>query len=179
MKRFEKKIVLALNRSRVKWLDFVSAFISNITALVLFWALTLWLIALNNRTKSLRIATGLCVVFIIHLIFSELMLKRGARKFSMARQRPYKEYPEEIHPIGRKFSDSSFPSSHLASMVGGFVVMVSFYHFLFSWTILATVLLGWSRVRNGMHYPTDILAGIFLGLIYGYAALEIMSLLHL
>jgi undecaprenyl-diphosphatase len=178
MDKFEKKFVLALNRNRLKSVDLVSAFISSIMALVLFWALTLWLISLNNPVKSIRIAGGLAIVFLLHLIFSELLLKRGARKYSLARLRPYKEFPEEIHPIGRKFSDSSFPSSHMASMVGGFVVMVSFYHFLFLWTILATFLLGWSRIRNGMHYPSDILAGIILGFAYGYATLEIMKFLY-
>ena len=179
MNKFEKKVVILLNRNRLKTVDFLSAFISSITALVIFWMFTLWLVALNNEAKSLRIAAGLAIVFMIHLLFSELLLKRGARRFSIARSRPYKEFPEEIYPIGRKFSDSSFPSSHLASMVGGFVVMVSFYHFLLPWTVLATILLGWSRVRNGMHYPSDIIAGIGLGMLYGYATLEIMSMLNI
>jgi undecaprenyl-diphosphatase len=178
MNKIEKKFVILLNKNRLKSVDYFSALISSVTALVFFWVLTLWLIALNNKSKSLEIAGGLAVVFLLHLIFSEILLKRGAKKFSLARIRPYKAYPDDINPIGRKFSDSSFPSSHMASMVGGFVIMVSFYSFLLPWTILATFLIGWSRIRNGMHYPSDILAGILLGMGYGYATLQIMKFLY-
>lgn len=177
MHQWEKKCVILLNRNRIKAADHLSVVISNITALVVFWVGTLWLIALNNRAKSISIAIGLTIVLIIHLIFSEAILKWGAKKLKVARLRPYRRYPEVIQPVGRKFSDASFPSSHMASMVGGFVVMVSYYHFLFPWTVFATALLGWSRIRNGMHYPSDIVAGIVLGLGYGFATLQIMRVL--
>jgi membrane-associated phospholipid phosphatase len=36
--------------------------------------------------------------------------------------------------------------------------------------------MGWSRLRNGMHYPSDILAGIILGILYGYLALAILKI---
>ena len=178
MHRIEKRIVILLNHNRVKAMDHLSTLISNITALVIFWTLALLLIAFNNWAKSLEIAIGLTIVLVEHLLFSELLLKWGAKKMNMARQRPYKRYPQQIQPVGRKFSDASFPSSHMASMVGGFVVIVSYYQFLFPWVILAAALLGWSRIRNGMHYPSDILAGIILGLGYGFTAMEMMRLFH-
>jgi undecaprenyl-diphosphatase len=177
MHELEKKIVILLNQHKSKFLDAVSALISSITFLVIFWVTVVSVIIYRDLIVGAFISLGLVAVFLLHFAVSEGILKFGARIFKLVRVRPYKAYPQEIRPIGRKFSDSSFPSSHLASMVGGLVVLSYFYTFLLPFCIVMVLLLSWSRLRNGMHYPTDILAGILLGLVYGWATLTLMKLM--
>ncbi|HEX8974251.1 MAG TPA: phosphatase PAP2 family protein [Patescibacteria group bacterium] len=177
MHNLEKKIVKYLNGRRLKFFDPLSRAISNITMLVVFWLVVLVAIASNNILSAVVVGSGLAIVFLVHFIVSELVLKRGARALALSRMRPYKRYPEEIQPIGRRFSDSSFPSSHMSSMVGGLIVLVHFYPFLWLSAILVAFLIGWSRLRNGMHYPTDILAGIILGTGYGFLTIWILKIL--
>jgi membrane-associated phospholipid phosphatase len=68
--------------------------------------------------------------------------------------------------------NSSFPSGHVAAAAAyGAVVVVVFWHTTKTWIRAASVALvaaivfavGWSRMYRGMHFLTDVLAGIALG----------------
>jgi undecaprenyl-diphosphatase len=176
MHEFEKKIVKKLNQHKSKTLDLLSAAISNVPFLVAIWIVIGIFLIIRDSLVGLFVCLGLAIVFIIHFIISDGILKWGAKKLFFARVRPYKAYPDEIRAIGKKFLDASFPSSHVASMVGGLVVLVYFYRSFFPFAIITVIIMSWSRLRNGMHYPSDILAGIILGLLYGYLALTILKL---
>jgi undecaprenyl-diphosphatase len=88
--------------------------------------------------------------------------------FLVARPRP--DVPRlEDSPV-----DSSYPSGHVAAatVYGAFVVIV-FWHTTSRWWrslavacfvgVVATV--AWSRMYQGMHYFSDVVAGIVLGLV--------------
>jgi membrane-associated phospholipid phosphatase len=48
------------------------------------------------------------------------------------------------------------------------VVIVShFWRRFVPYGVGIIVLMGLSRIHNGMHYPTDVLIGIIMGLLYG------------
>lgn len=171
---FEKKVVIFLNKYESKKIDAVSTLISSVSFLIIFWFMVAGVLIYWDALIGFLISICLVVVFFLHFLISEGVLKGGAKLLKLQRARPYKAYPEEIRGIGRRFSDSSFPSSHLASMVGGFFVLINFYAFLWPYCVLLTLLIGLSRIRNGMHYPSDILAGILLGSLYGYLTLKIV-----
>jgi undecaprenyl-diphosphatase len=177
MHEFEKKIVVMFNRHSSRELDAASAIISSILFLAFVWIAVALAAISRSPLTGIFLVAGLAIVFMLHFTITEGIIKWGGKNFKLRRTRPYKAYPDEVRPIGRKFADSSFPSSHMASMVGGFVVMVSFYKALLPWALVATVLMAWSRLRNGMHYPSDILVGIILGLGYGFASMYILGIL--
>jgi undecaprenyl-diphosphatase len=174
MHEFEKRIVVILNKYRWKTLDVFSSSISSILFLVTLWIAVACFVIFRDTLTGVFVCLGLAIVFMLHFIISEGILKWGSKLFSLERLRPYREYPDEIKPIGKEFQDSSFPSSHLTAMVGGLVVLVYFYNFIWPFAIAAAVTLALSRLHNGMHYPSDILAGIFLGLLYGYLSLSLL-----
>lgn len=176
MHEFEKNIVLMLNRNKSKTIDFFSALISSVSFLIMFWVAIAAFIIIRDLRLGIFVCFGLGIVFIMHLVVSEGIIKYCGKLLLTERKRPYKAYPEEIRAIGKKFLDSSLPSSHISSMVGGLFVLVSFYQFLWPWAIIIVALLGWSRIHNGMHYPSDILAGIVLGFAYGYSTLLILGM---
>jgi len=41
--------------------------------------------------------------------------------------------------------------------------------------LIFVLLMATARMRNGMHYPSDVLAGAVLGIVYGVAAVLIIS----
>lgn len=177
MHEFEKKIVKIFNWPKSKTLDFLSAVISNIPFLIAAWILIGIFLIIHDGLVGFFVCLGLAIVFVIHFLISEGIFKWGAKTFSLERIRPYKAYPNEIRGIGKNFLDTSFPSSHMTALVGGFFVLVYFYKVVLPFSIIAIVIMGWSRIRNGMHYPSDILAGIALGSLYGYLALIILRML--
>ncbi|EKE18447.1 MAG: hypothetical protein ACD_9C00335G0006 [uncultured bacterium] len=176
MNNFEKKIVIFFNRFHGKRIDFASKAISNISFLTLLWVTIIAFSMLVDLKFGFEILLKLGMVFVIHYIISEGFIKYGAKKFSFQRIRPYVAYPDQIKGIGRNFSDSSFPSSHMSSVTGGLIVLYTAYAGALPALIIFGALLAISRLHNGMHYPTDILAGIVLGFGYGWLAIALVNI---
>lgn len=81
------------------------------------------------------------------------------------RARPYAVLPH-VHVLVTKSSDVSFPSDH-ALTVGAIAVGLWLVDRTIGWTAIALALLmAFTRVYVGAHYPTDVLAGLVIaGLI--------------
>ena len=89
------------------------------------------------------------------------------------RPRPYVAHAEIITPIGKKYSDSSFPSSHVTLTVALITVLILLFPAVRPYVILYALLMAWSRIHNGMHYPSDVLVGAMLGIWCGRSAIQL------
>ena len=81
--------------------------------------------------------------------------------------RPY-EIPGAEPPLIKKDAPGkSFPSRHIFSI---FVIAVTFF---WVWPVpgiligIAGILLAWSRVAGGVHFPRDVIAGALIGVFSG------------
>lgn len=155
-------------------IDAGSIMISSMTFLLIFFTLMLILILTINRKKFGKIILALPIALILHFLISELLLKHTFD--FIFRTRPYL-VDTSIITLGLKLTDSSFPSSHVASVTAVLFVMVYYYRKTLWAAMVFILLLAFSRIHNGMHYPTDILAGLLLGLIYGVAAIYLSKLI--
>lgn len=171
---FEIKIVQYFNRIGSKKFDDFLALINSVRFLAIFWA-TLVVVATIKHPEIINsFLAAVAIVAILHFGITEGIMKHLLLYFIPKRKRPYVAYPELIKSIGKKFSDSSFPSSHMASTVAMLFVIVSFYPSLFALSVIFILIMAFSRLHSGMHYPTDVIAGILLGLFYGWAAMRIL-----
>ena len=93
------------------------------------------------------------------------------------RVRPCNALNDAITPLGCTGS-YSFPSNHAFNNFAA----ATFYYRLFpklKWVLFITAsLIALSRVYLGLHYPSDILGGALLGVIFGYAFAEIAILIN-
>src|SRR5882724_299561 len=94
-------------------------------------------------------------------------------KHAVARSRPCITLPDVIERLGCSQS-GSMPSAHAANWFA--VTMVAFLFYRRSLWFMLPMALGvsFSRVYNGVHYPSDVLAGAILGA--GYAAAFVIGL---
>jgi len=179
MDKFEIKFVKYFNHLGGRRLDVFLGFINSIRFLAFFWIMLVLFAVVRDPeiAKSFLIAVSL--VAILHFGITEGILKHLLLYVIPKRKRPYAAYPEMIKPIGKKFSDSSFPSSHMTTTVAMFFVITFFYPSVIIPAIILVFLMAFSRLHNGMHYPSDILVGIILGIAYGLAAFEFMRVFAL
>lgn len=73
----------------------------------------------------------------------------------------------DVTPLENHSSGHSFPSLHCSS---SFAITTSLYYihpFLGIIGLVVSILVAVSRLLSGVHYPSDILAGIIIGLLFG------------
>ena len=66
------------------------------------------------------------------------------------------------------------PSSHAANWFAATMILFIYYRRSLWFMLPGAILVGFSRIYNGVHYPSDVLAGAILGA--GYAAASVWSL---
>ena len=99
--------------------------------------------------------------FVVAVLGAALL--NGVMKFAFHRPRP------ELWPRLIQESGASFPSGHSmysAAFVTALILLA--WNSRFRWLALTlgtlfTLIVGWSRVDLGVHYPTDVLAGWLTG----------------
>lgn len=125
----------------------------------LIWIILIVTLICIKKTRKLGIILG--ISFLITLILGEGILKK-----LIARERPFITYNYEI--LVKKPTSFSFPSSNAAlsfAVFGAFLFNKNKYSILIG---LFASIIAISRIYLGIHYFTDILGGIFLGLLVSY-----------
>jgi undecaprenyl-diphosphatase len=98
-------------------------------------------------------------------------------KVIVNRPRPYEVVADAVLRQ-RPALGTSFPSSHTAVTVAVVIALVPFLPRVLAWVAIAyAVLVGWSRVYLGVHYPLDVLAGAGIGLAVGGVVLLALGVL--
>lgn len=123
----------------------------------------------NGKKVVLVIVISLCLFY----FFNDIVIKGFAADYFGMRERPYEVYQGIINPIGEQLTDSSFPSGHMASLLAATTVIIYYYR---KWWLTGTIValvMAFSRMHNGMHYLSDVLAGAAFGIAYGAAAILI------
>ena len=85
-------------------------------------------------------------------------------KYAINRARPYDRYPDQVHPYSMEGSPS-FPSGHTAA---AFSLATSLSIQYPKWYVIApsafwACSVGFSRMTEGVHYPSDVVAGAAIG----------------
>lgn len=85
-------------------------------------------------------------------------------KYLVDRERPYERWLDRVHPYSHE-SSPSFPSSHTAT---AFALATSLSIKYPKWYVIAPSALwacsvGVSRMNEGVHYPSDVIAGALIG----------------
>ena len=151
-------------------LDRIMIFISSLANKGMLWigiGVVLLLLGVNGRKWSER---GLLVLLSLALnaVICNVWLKP-----MVARTRPYDLLGYEI--LVRRLGDYSFPSGHTSA---SFAAATALYAIDRRWGTAAyilAVLIGFSRLYLGVHFPTDVLAGAVIGILAAKAAQWILE----
>jgi undecaprenyl-diphosphatase len=120
----------------------------------------------KGRTIVLAVLTALTT-------FAADALAFGVKDLT-SRTRPFVAHPQ-IHPLYAVHS-SSFPAGHAATAFAGAVILTAVVPRLWPAFFGLAALIGFSRIYDGVHYPTDVVGGALLGVaVGGLAALALRA----
>ena len=126
------------------------------TVLIAFWLI--W----KDRPRG-----AVCVLVLALVLGTGDMFISNAIKTSVARLRPFAALAD-VHKLVKAREDVSMPSSHAANWAAATMILFIYYRRSLLIMLPLAVAVSFSRVYNGVHYPSDVLVGAILGA--GYAA---------
>ncbi len=175
----DRKIFLELNSSfRDPWLDQLMMFLTTTTAWIPLYLFLIYLLIRHYRKQTwlILLAIGLTILFADQVTSSVM-------KPFFERLRPSHEptIAERVYIVnqyrGGKFG---FASSHAANTFGIATLMwlaLKVYRPWIAILFLWPLLVGYTRIYLGVHYPGDIVVGFFIGFLSAVAAFFLMTLL--
>ena len=149
--------------------EYVTTFMYHITSMgsILLTLMALYFIIKGSRSEKVA---GVAVLASSVL---EIIIVNGVLKYLIARPRPFVTY-DEVVPLANILSEHSFPSGHTALVFSmAFVIYKLFPEIYGKVAIVIACLVGLSRVYLGVHYPSDVVAGV----IVGYVVAEIVEMI--
>lgn len=145
---------------RSEWGDHLMVFFSTLGNAGILWiALALALLVIPRTRK-----TG-CIMAAALLV--DVILCNGVLKPLVARTRPY-DINTAVELIVKKPWDYSFPSGHTAASFAAVTALIcAGKRRLWVPSLVAAVLIAFSRLYLYVHFPTDVLGGLVIGILSG------------
>ena len=129
------------------------------------WAVLGLLLLFFKKTRKVGFAVlaSLAVTGVINNLVLKQIFDRP-RPFNLEQWADWFQYPNFV----AKPSSSSFPSGHASSSIACAVgTMVSGKKRLWIPALIVAVLIAFSRIYVHVHYPSDVIGGAIVGIIYG------------
>ncbi len=130
----------------------------------IFWLAIAAVLLMRKKTRLVGAAASLA-------LFLDVVLTNGILKLLVGRPRPFLT-DTDIIPLIPPPAGFSFPSGH---SVSSFAVAFVLYQMLPKRfgipAVVIAVLIALSRLYLGVHYPSDVLAGLFIGFAISKAAI--------
>ncbi len=150
--------------------DFLMPFITERSHWMIFYVI-MWFAMLIKGGRRGAIAA---ILILICILVSD-QTSSSVIKNLFCRVRPCNVLPG-VHLLVSCTSSFSFPSSHAVNHFAGSFVLSHFYPEYRLWLYGGSFIIAISRVFVGVHYPSDVLGGILIGLFIGFIILQLWLL---
>ncbi|CAA6806781.1 MAG: Phosphoesterase PA-phosphatase related protein [uncultured Thiotrichaceae bacterium] len=154
----EAEIPLCLFFNRMSHVQLINRFFATISRLGdgIFWYVLMLILPPLYGVQGLEAALHMLLTSTVVLGVYKLL------KTNTHRIRPF-HYDEKIFQNVPALDQFSFPSGHTMHAVSFSIVLLSYFP-QFAWLVIPfTFFVALSRVVLGLHYPSDVIAGVLLG----------------
>lgn len=152
---------------RISALDTIMPYVSKLNNAGVLAIATVGGLLLIKKYRNVGI-TAFCS------LFTEFVLVNILLKQIVCRTRPF-YVNEALRYLGTLPKDFSFPSGHTGSSFAVATVMLMCMPKKYGVTaIIVASLIAFSRLYNGVHYPTDVLSALVIGVLTGICAVKIV-----
>jgi len=158
---WDKDLLLALNGMHSPLWDYSMTLFTLTPSWIVFYATIIVIIAKKHGKKSLFIFFAIALMILCADQFS------GILKHTVQRLRPSNDpaFSQLVHVFFKKGGQFGFVSAHAANTfaIATFTSLIfrnrKYTMFIFPWAIL----ISYSRIYLGVHYPGDVICGALLG----------------
>jgi len=138
-------------------LDILGIFLANYLPYLMILAAITYILFKEDHWQ-MKIFSGIFIL--LSSILARSFFTRIIREF-IQRPRPFETLG--LEPLIRPVTEMSFPSGH-ASLLFGLAFAILFFNRKWGWWFIALAFVnGLARIFTGIHWPTDIIAGIAVG----------------
>jgi undecaprenyl-diphosphatase len=170
LNQLDTQLFMLINESHNAFFDPIMYWLSD----KLFW-IPMYLLIIFLMIRRYKMKGVLMLLFVGLVIALCDQTASGLLKNTVQRLRPSHEpalagliYLSKAGPGGLY----GFASSHAANVFG----LATFLYFVLGekfkilkyWLFTWAILVGYSRIYNGVHYPGDVLAGALIGVVFGF-----------
>lgn len=159
---WEADFLLALQNIRTPFMDGLMTFFSMLGHNGIFCLILGIVLIIIKKTR--RSGSEVIIAMLLSFIISYLIVKN-----LVARVRPFETYGFLV-PLGTAPHGWSFPSVHSTFAFATATVIFGNYRKIGIAALLIAVMVAFSRLYMGAHYPTDVLVGSVFGIIFALLA---------
>ena len=136
-------------------------FVSNIGNSGIIWILITLMLIIYKPTRRIGIICAIALV-------EEVIVCNGIIKHLVKRGRPWTKI-NGLNPLVKKPTDYSFPSGHSSSSFAvGYTMLRKGNKKIGIPAIILAILIAFSRLYVAVHFPSDVVTGIIIGIIFSY-----------
>ena len=168
-KYWDEQLFLYLNSQHMDWLDPIMNMLTEKLFWVPLYAFFLFLIIKHFKKGSIWIVAGVGLAILIADQSTSGFMKPFFERLRPCRQEGVMEFARMVDDYcGRYgyFSAHAASSTALAIYIG--LILKDVYrkiiYFMIGWAIVVS----YSRIYLGVHYPGDVITGIFIGIFFGW-----------
>ena len=160
----DAKLFLRINHlPHTPWLNSMFHYLTMIFTGGAAWYALMCLLGMFNQPLGRRMMDDTAASLAVSSALVEFPIKRYFR-----RKRPFIDIMQAI-VIGKKPATWSFPSGHSAAAFAGALLLGQHFPRQRGLLYLIASLVGFSRIYLGDHYPSDVLFGSALGMLFATA----------
>ncbi len=173
LKAIDLRLFLFFNGNHTPFMDSVMGFASNKYAWIPLYLLFLFFVWKKSKSRMWLVALSVAILITFSDQISVHLFKETFQRYRPCHNLLLKDKVQLIN--GECGGTYGFVSSHAANTFA-LITFLSLYFrrkdFAFSMYIWAAFV-AYSRVYAGVHYPFDVLGGMFLGMILGVIGYKI------
>jgi membrane-associated phospholipid phosphatase len=170
--QIDAAVLAAVHSYASPLLDWAAWSLSTIGWLGACW----WALSVVLWFRGYRWLAAQLVIAMLFAAFGTELLKHFSH-----RARPSELMPQFVHLPLPNLPDSrwAFPSGHVSLAAAAAMSIVLSHYKKWAWLLIPLALLiGWSRLYQGVHWPTDVLAGLVVGSLAAVVALVVSAVIQ-
>ncbi len=163
----DTKLFLFLNGLNTSFMDPVMWFITKKESWYPLYLIIIGFIIYRYKKRSLIIIPAIVLLIVLADQVSVKLFKEVFERLRPSRVDDLKDVIHLLH--GKRGGKYGFVSSHAAnSFAAATFLALLFKNRLFTYSIMAwAVIVSYSRIYAGVHYPGDVVCGAILGIVIG------------